>query len=189
MDINAVKLKNNLIHWLCAHNAANIEIDYEEDFGYAIGDDDTRCINLGVTRWHEEAVYFEQFLYEYGCEYIDIPIPVLAFLHELGHHFTLSNFTDFELKFYETIKGALSNFTDFELKFCENTKSADTEESDFDFFYHYWELPDEFAANMWVIDFINNNIDDVNELSYIYWNGWKEIKNPLELVEENYYEY
>ena len=171
MDINAVKLKNNLIHWLCAHDAANIEIDYEEDFGYAIGDDNTRCINLGVTKWHEEAVYFEQFLYEYGCEYIDIPIPVLAFLHELGHHFTLSNFTDFELKFCEIIKG------------------ADIEGSDFDFFYHYWELPDEFAANMWVVDFINNNIDDVNELSYIYWNGWKEIKNPLELVEENYYEY
>ena len=38
----------------------------------------------------------------------------------------------------------------------------------------YWELPMEFAANMWVVDFVNHHIEAVEELCGIYLKYYEE---------------
>ena len=85
--------KSDMINWLCEIGLSNIEIDFEEDFGYAFDPDTGRhCINFGVVDYAETGKWFEQFCYEYGCDFVGIPAPIMSFLHECGHAFTLASF-------------------------------------------------------------------------------------------------
>jgi hypothetical protein len=34
--------------------------------------------------------------------------------------------------------------------------------------FKYWEMPDEFAANIWAVNFINKNISEVERLVNIF---------------------
>ena len=103
-------------------------------------------------------------------EYCGICDPALAFLHELGHACTYNYFNDTEKLLYDL------------------TKSFDPGESDMDFLMgHYWMIPDEFAANMWAIDFINNYIEAVKELCYIWTVDWTAMCEEIDvytLIEE-----
>lgn len=148
--------KSTMVNWLCAHGFSNLDIDFEEDFGYAY-DDTVNCINIGTKRFDDVSNYFEQFLYEYGCEYCGIPGPVLSFIHELGHFMTISNFSNEELWF------------------CAFAKKFDHGGTDQEEFFRYWEMPDEFAANMWAVDYINNHIDEVEDLTNTFFNAWKGV--------------
>ena len=38
----------------------------------------------------------------------------------------------------------------------------------------YWEMPDEFAANIWAINYMNNHIEVVESLCQIYVDYWNE---------------
>lgn len=174
MNKTAVVVKNSLVKWLSKNGISNLYVDYEEDFSYAIGDEDAniRCLNIGVEKITKEGNIFEQFLYEYGCIYSDIPVPVLCFLHEAGHHMTISNFSNLDLVY------------------CSLLKSEIKDNDDFNFYYKYWLVDDEFEANMWMIDFINNNIEAVEDLCVLFSRGWNKICNeinPFELIEEDYY--
>ena len=162
------KFKDALINWLCEHNFANIDIDFELDFGYTY-DDITSCINIGVENIGVVSNYFEQFMYEYGLEYIGIPAPVMCFLHELGHYNTIYSFSSEELWWYAISK-----------EFSHGM-------SEHDEYFRYWSLPDEFAANMWEINYINSHIEDVEELCNIFCKAWSElitVMNPFDLVKE-----
>ena len=174
MNKSAVMFKNSLIKWLTKNGISNLYVDYEDDFSYAINDEDAniRCINIGVEKVEETGNIFEQFLYEYGCIYSDIPIPVLCFLHEAGHHMTISNFSTIDLLL------------------CDFLKKRIKDEDDFNFYYKYWLVDDEFEANMWMINFINNNIEAVEDLCVLFSQGWNKICseiNPFDLVKEDYY--
>lgn len=162
--------KSNMINWLCEIGLPNIEIDFEEDFGYAFDPDTGRhCINFGVVDYAETGKWFEQFCYEYGCDFVGIPAPVMSFLHECGHAFTLASFSDQELWL------------------CEFSKAFNHGESDQEWLNKYWEIPDEFAANIWAINFINNHIEAVEELCSIYIKDWPAIFEEItieELVKE-----
>jgi hypothetical protein len=135
------KFHNELINWLANNGFSNCDVCFKEDFVY---NRIHHRIGIGANE-PQNGVSFEQFLYEYGLEYMDIWAPILAFLHEAFHHITLSNFEELELKFYRLLKTD-DIMTDFE----------------------YWEMPDEFAANIALINFVNNNINAIIELQNIF---------------------
>lgn len=89
---------------------------------------------------------FRQFLYEYGCKG-NANNHTLTFLHELGHALTYNHFDDFEMIIFNFKKESVYNSFD------------------------YWHIPDEFEANMFVINFINANPEAVKELDNIFM-GW-----------------
>lgn len=143
---------NNIHNWLAKNGFNNIDLTTSLDFAYNITNN---TIVIGTEKYPTVGRYFEQFLYEYGLEYSGIFDSVLAFLHELGHVYTIPAFSNAELMLYQIAK----NFT------AEDFTNMETEQEKFNY---YWELPDEFAANMWVINFVNNNIEAVEELCNIW---------------------
>ena len=64
MNKSAVVFKNSLIKWLTKNGISDLYVDYEDDFSYAINDEDAniRCINIGVEKVEETGNIFEQFL-------------------------------------------------------------------------------------------------------------------------------
>lgn len=158
------RFKIGIINWLCKNNFSNIDVDFEYDFGYAVDDDlGIHCLNIGVEDNNAAGTFFEQFLYEYGCDYVGIPYPILALIHELGHIATINNFSQTELKLFELAK-----------EFSHG-------ESNHDWFFHYWEMPDEFAATMWAVDFINEHIDAVEELCNFFIPTWIEMCETIDV--------
>ena len=158
------RFKSGIIAWLCKNGFANIEVDFEYDFGYAVDDyKGIHCLNIGVEANDNAGNYFEQFLYEYGCEYVGIPYPILALIHELGHVTTISNFSPTEMNLFYL------------------AKQFDHGESEHDWYFRYWEMPDEFAATMWAVDFINNHIDAVEELCNFFIPTWIEMCETIDV--------
>lgn len=158
------KFKVDMANWIYKNGFDEIGLCFGQDFAYVLLEDGRFGIQIGTEGYPEVGRYFEQFLYEYGLEYMGIYDPVLAFLHELGHAQTLNYFSDLELKFFELAKESIDS------------------ESEYDRFVHYWSLPDEFAANMWAINFINEHKDAVDKLCQIYWENWNEAVEELEVA-------
>ena len=136
-------------------NHFDCAIDFNDVFAY---DYEKHIVYVGVIEFANAGYWFENFLYEYGMEYIGIPAPVLCLLHEIGHHMTIEYFSDQELTICSFIKMMMEA----------------ERESDIQHMFEYWEVADEFSANMWAVNFINNFIEDVEELCNIYINYWNE---------------
>ena len=139
--------------WL-KENEFNCGFYFDDDFGFDWVENKVRIGTMGynnVSRW------FEQFLYEYGLEYTGIFDPVLAFFHELGHWATNEVFSDSEKMLFNIAK----DFIDDRM---ENQNNM----------IKYWEMPDEFAANIWAINYMNNHIEVVESLCQIYVDYWNE---------------
>ncbi len=151
------KFIDDITDWLNKNGFAKLNISFGEDFAYVLLDDEKLGIQIGVQAYPEVGRYFEQFLYEYGMEYTGIYDPVLCLLHELGHNQTLNYFDGKEQLLCELAK-----------QFCHS-------ENEHDWYNEYWETPDEFAANVWAINFINNHIEAVEELCCIYAIDWPAI--------------
>lgn len=144
--------------WL-RKNGFVCDVEFDDDFGYNI---ETNTLYIGTLDYDEVRTWFEQFLYEYGCEYCGFYYPVMCLLHELGHKKTIANFTPTELLFLSVKKEMLD----------ERMKMQEA-------MFEYWELPDEFAANMWVVDFINSNVEAVEELCGIYLMYWNDFVKEM----------
>jgi len=144
-------LEKVLKDWLVRHHF-DVVIDFGDDFSY---NTDYHILTFGTKSYPDVGRYFEQFLYEYGMEYTGIFDEVLCMLHELGHYMTIDNFDEGErvecFLFKHLIRG-----------------------EDFEWFEGYWSVSDEFAANMWVVNYVNENIEAVEELCNL-------------LLKENYY--
>ena len=151
------KFKADLANWFNKNGFGNIDLCFGEDFMYIIFDDDSFGVQIGVQAYPEEGRYFEQFLYEYGLDYVGIFDPVLSLIHELGHSQTIQYFNAQEQLL------------------CELAKQFNHSTNEQDCYNEYWEIPDEFAANMWAIKFINKHIEAVKELCDIYANDWSAI--------------
>ena len=144
-----VELKN----WLDKNGFDDIDVIDDDEFLYDIA---TNEIHFGVVST-SESIWFAQFAYEYGMEYCGIVPEVLAFLHEIGHSKTVKFFDHVDLENDSGAKFILSM----------NDYSQDT-------MVAYWELPMEFAANVWAIDFVNTHIEAVEELCGIYCKYYEE---------------
>ena len=161
--------KNDIQTWLIKNGFGKLGIDFAEDFQYVILQTGEFGISIGIQAQPKLGRYFEQFLYEYGLEYCGIFDPVLLFLHEVGHHMTYDCFTSSEKSLYNITK---------------QFSHSEYEQERLD---QYWSIPDEFAANMWEIEFINNHIDAVEELCQIYVIDWTTLcaeMNVWDLIEE-----
>ena len=136
-------LNDNLNKWIQKYLHFNgLEFLYMEESGYDYGNN---IIYIGK---YDKPIHmdFRQFLYEYGCKE-DADNQTLAFLHELGHALTQEHFDDFEMIIFNFKKESVYNSFD------------------------YWHIPDEFEANMFVINFMNNNPEAIRELDNIF-EGW-----------------
>lgn len=146
-----------LQEWL-KENGFECAIQFGDDFAY---DRESNVLQIGCVGYPTVCRWFEQFLYEYGLEYTGIYDPVLALLHELGHIMTLDQFSEKELRLFQ-----LAKFITEENRMVSSKVM-----------FKYWEIKDEFLANLWAIDFINNNIEKVEKLCQIYCNYWEEYIN------------
>ena len=70
----------------------------------------------------------------------DFDAVTLSILHELGHAQTAHLFTYDEWNGYNIVKGSLALVLD---------------ENDDDFYFKYWEVEDEKAANSWLTMYVN----------------------------------
>ena len=86
--------------------------------------------------------------------------PFLAsFLHEIGHVETMHLIDNIEECYCRDNKERISNsLTDFL-----------TEEEEKQLYQEYFDLPDEYEATMWAINYIRNNEDKITE----FWNKLK----------------
>ena len=148
---------SEVVQWLCDNGFSNLGVKMTSDFCYSTGEDTDfnrigGCvINVGRDHFDEIDKWFEQFLYEYGLEWMDLG-RVLPFIHELGHHNTIYSFSNSErLAMYYSKFRIFSN-----------------EDMTMEEMFEYWETPDEFAANIWAVNFTNKNISEVERLVNIF---------------------
>lgn len=134
------KVKN----WLDKNGFNNLDVIDNDEFLY---DYENHIIYMGVVST-SEGIWFQQFAYEYGIKSLEIIPDVLAFLHEIGHSLTIDAFDDQSLTQDSMVKNILAMDDNYSYRhMCI-----------------YWELPTEFAANIWMINFVNNHIEAVQEL-------------------------
>lgn len=129
-----------LYDFLSKNGWAHIGLQVDSDFYYYYEEEKTGFSLIVAER---SARLFPQFAYDNGLEY-EVPIFILAFLHELGHYVTLGDFTEEELEQFENEKENL----------------GDTDED----FLKYFAIPDEFAATFWAIEYINDHPDIIYQL-------------------------
>ena len=103
---------------------------------------------------------FVAWLKKHGLE-TDVDVITLSLLHEIGHSETFKHFTTDEWFECAALK---------ELLYADDTLN-DEETGE-----RYWAMPDEYAANMWLIMFVKAFPEKVRELS-------ENIKKTL-IVEE-----
>lgn len=83
---------------------------------------------------------------------------LISFLHELGHHETLHIFDDMDAAYCLDVKKDLS----IKLKDVEGLDK----EAEREIYQTYFDLPDEYEATMWAIEYIRENTEKIAE----FWN-------------------
>ena len=141
------EFKSVLTKWM-HKNGIDCVIEISDYFAY---NRENNIIFIATERNEEVELLSEQFFYEYGADYVGYGFFVLGLLHEIGHHFTMSCFDEIDLLIYQLNKDL---FLDGE--------------SIHERAFNYWEIPDEFAANIWAINFINHHTAAVDELANIF---------------------
>lgn len=92
--------------------------------------------------------YFVAWLKDHGLD-TDLDVITLSILHEVGHSETFKVFTEKEWLDCAAIK---------ELIYASDTTGKDAA-------YAYWNVSDEFAANMWLIMFVKAFYTKAKKLS------------------------
>ena len=149
--------------WFNAHGITNLEFVEGEDFCYY---HNQHVVQWGMFETPRLDANFRQFFHEYGLKDDNIHIFMLSLLHEVGHYMTLHYFSDEEINKDTVAK--------------ENRLSDRTIDTD----YWYWELPIEFDANMWAINFINKNPDWMISLNRLCQGYLYQIFNDENILEQ-----
>ena len=135
--------------WIARQGWDNLGVKIGEEFEY--GPEDNLIV---LPIFYNEAdnvtdTLLAQFLYEYGLDKMYIKdMYTISFLHEIGHYFTLGQFTEEE--WWEYIYQQEHKMPQITDNYLRN--------------FTYWELPVEFAANMWLINWIEQHPDEFQEL-------------------------
>lgn len=147
MKIKIRKLKK----WLY-DNATEANIKYGDDFCYVFHDDTV----VFAHELPEHIEWYKNFCFKKGLKYRDVNDYIICLLHEVGHAQTLIFLND------------LYHFVDFNVSKIVETESF-TKFGAWLKCQIYFRMPCEQVATDWMIDFINNNIEEVRELeSYLY---------------------
>lgn len=122
------------------------------DFYYAWGDNQVGYA-LAVSEFADQC--FQDYVREL-CPQIHCDTFLLSFLHEVGHHHTIDDFSDEEYKVQQMRK----RYINFRLN-----SNPITEERRIELYNEYFELEIEKVATLWAIDFILSNRDKVK----VFW--------------------
>ena len=129
-----------------------------EDFCYWYKDS---CIHYSLVMIEASSDYFMQNFNRLAPDLHCDPF-LASFMHELGHHETL----DMIEEDYRPIKKALGE----ELKIVKDVLKSEIHQK-------YFDLPDEYEATMWAINYMRNNVEKVaafwNELQAAIINFYK----------------
>lgn len=121
-------------------NNIKCSIAFDTDFYYYC---DSNHIGYALVVTERSARLYPQFCKDNGLNY-EVPIFILCFLHEIGHHYTFSLFD-------------YNEHCDFE---DEKEPLGDSDED----FVKYFAIQDEYEATMWAIDFINTHPSKIKSL-------------------------
>ena len=159
--MTAAEFRNGVMDWLHKYGFTDIvSVSYNL---YSSFNMDEHEIRIGTEALHGVDKWFEEFLVERGLEWENIPSPVLQFLHELGHSQTVYEYTDDELMMFHLVK----EFTG-ETDACKESAMQ------------YWKVADELAANNWLVDFANREIDAMKELCQWFIDNWEDSIQSME---------
>ena len=158
-----------LISWLERYGVDDLAVGIDNEFCYNL---ENNQITIGVLDFPQVNEWTEEYWRKLGLDWIDLNPLVLKFLHELGHHFTLGQFSELDLLLLNLSKPTI------------DLDAADAKEK----MIKYWETPDEDAATRWAIQFIHDEGERVGELQDLFnicWNSvLDEVCAPPE--EDNY---
>lgn len=149
--------------WFNSHDIPNLEFVEGEDFCFYVSEN---TVQWGMFDTPKVDNHFQQFFYEYGLKSEYNHPFFISLIHEVGHAMTMPAFSREE--------------KDNDIAAKENNKSESSIETD----YWYWELPTEFAANMWAINWINNNSVLAQELYDLCMNYLSEIFNNGDILNQ-----
>lgn len=154
--MSIIRFKTNVEKWL-SENGYEVGIEVTTNFAYNRIDNQ---ICFGVVNNEKVGKWFSEYMIKKGCNYAkDIPWPVLAFIHELGHFNTIDQFSEEELILFSFMK---------ESKTKMKKKSS---------MFSYWSMPDEDAANTWAVHFLNEQKDKLIELCELLATEWENLVN------------
>lgn len=150
--------------WFNAHGIPNLNVVEGEDFCFYHGK--KNVIQWGVFIQDDIDNNFLQFFDEYGCTLCFSNAFVPSLLHEVGHYLTMPNFSSDEILTEQKQKA--------------RTKKKPSIKTN----YWYWELPMEFSANLWAIQFINRHIEWIKELTSLCNDFLKKIYEDENIMEQ-----
>lgn len=153
--------------WFNAHGVPNLNVVEGEDFCFYYNQQN--IIQWGMVQQIDIDNQFAQFFEEYGCKTYTTNTFIESLLHEVGHYMTMSNFTEKEWNRDNNAK----------YKKHKNTKASGIALN-----YWYWELPTEFAANLWAINFLNDHLDWAIELIDLCCKHLTKIFNDENIMEQ-----
>lgn len=133
MKLQTKKLSRFIAKW-CEENGFYVSIRYGADFAYYYRNDIVRY-SFVTCKLQDELM--KEFWALNGLEY-NCDIFLMSLLHEIGHYMTEDEWSAEES----------NNFTEMKKDLDGNTREGN---------FAYWNVPDEYRATEWAIDFINNN--------------------------------
>lgn len=158
----AKKFLDVLLSWLARNGVDDIALGIDNESCFDMREEK---IVLGVMNLYDVESWTEEYWEELGMDWVNLHPMVLRFLHELGHWFTLGQFSPDELMLYNLSKPVIDLDAD------------DAHEK----MIEYWKMPDEAAATQWAINFIcdRDNEYQVGELHDIFTIFWDDVVNEV----------
>lgn len=129
---------------------------------------------LCITDWAGER--FTKYIHMIAPD-IKCDIFLISFLHELGHHETLDEISDEDMRFSMDTKETISQVLNQEkadVAFALAPVDGKIKEAMYDL---YFSLPDESAATLWAIDYIRNNAEKVAKF-------WERVQAAIMMIYE-----
>lgn len=159
----STKTTNAIRSW-CRRNGLNcgcgLGEKMEKSFAYSF--ENHRIILPNVYITNELDDYFMDYLKDKGVN-INVDILALTILHEIGHSETVKLFNDKEQERNLIAKMEIeANITN------DNLKQSN---------YKYWDLPIEYSANTWAINYATMFPQKVEKLKNIIYNNCIIIKD------------
>ncbi len=113
---------------------------YEQKIGYA----------FVVSEKHDQ--WYREYVASLDSAVANSDIFLLSLFHEVGHHMTIDDFSDWELKRYFNRK-----------KVSKDNKQA---------YFRYFNSKIEKVATLWAIDFMNDNSAEIAKM-------WEELQQKI----------
>lgn len=152
--MNKRVIKKQVKKWLVENELGDLKVGFSNDFEFdGDGSDNDKIFIASEASDYEN---FNDLCKELGYQG-DYHIRTIAFLHELGHHFTCEDFDDEEEQWDQATRKVLYEIME------KNENEAKVEAA----FLMYYRLPQEIEATKWALDFVNENPNETRRLDLV----------------------